>query len=144
MTEPTIRPRDRDAIIQSLRAGVVPRTGQHLIRSVAMEKKLVTAHADLTPDRRLYGTDGQARSLYAELMRNLATRAKPEGGALASVVERFIGSALDEARASGGTPEDVIRHRLAYGATPAPRARVQRPARWDRVDHRRRHAYRVG
>jgi hypothetical protein len=27
-----IRPKDRDAVIQSLRAGVVPRTGQHLIQ----------------------------------------------------------------------------------------------------------------
>ena len=28
----TIRPRDRDAVLQSLRAGVVPRIGQHLIQ----------------------------------------------------------------------------------------------------------------
>src|SRR3546814_3013697 len=28
----TIRAKDRDAVIQSLRAGVVPRTGQHLIQ----------------------------------------------------------------------------------------------------------------
>ena len=27
----SIRPKDRDAVIQSLRAGVVPRTGQHLV-----------------------------------------------------------------------------------------------------------------
>ena len=31
-TIPTIRPRDRDAVLQSLRAGVVPRAGQHLIQ----------------------------------------------------------------------------------------------------------------
>jgi len=128
-----IRPRERDAILNSLGAGIVPRVGQQhiqvgrakelaalvedidriaeggsairfvigeygsgktfflqLIRSVAMEKRLVTAHADLTPDRRLHATGGQARSLYAELMRNLATRSKPEGGALPSIVERFI------------------------------------------------------
>ena len=46
----------------------------HLVRSIAMEKRLVTAHADLNPDRRLHATGGQARGLYAELMRNLATR----------------------------------------------------------------------
>lgn len=156
MTDSRIRPRDRDAIIQSLRAGVVPHSGQqhiqvgradevhalvgdieriadggsavrfvigeygsgktfflHLIRAVALEKRLVTVHADLGPDRRLHATGGQARSLYAELTRNLATRAKPDGGALSSVVERFVSQAVTEARASGETPASVIHQRLA-------------------------------
>lgn len=150
-----IKARDRDALIQSLRAGVVPRVGQHLIqvgrvreiealikdveriseggsafrivtgeygagktfflnlvRSIGMEKKLVTASADLTPDRRLHATGGQARSLYAELMKNLATRTKPEGGALTAVVEKFISQALTEASAAGKTPEAVIQEKL--------------------------------
>lgn len=152
----TIRAKDRDALLQSLRAGVVPRAGQHLIqvgrareiesllkdiervgaagaafrvvigeygsgktfflnlvRSVAMEKKLVTAAADLNPDRRLHATGGQARSLYAELMRNLATRIRPEGGALGSVVEKFVSSVLQEAKAVGETPEAIIHEKLA-------------------------------
>jgi len=151
-----IQPRERDAIIASLRAGMVPRIGQrhiqvgraaelqaavhdvdriagggagcrfvigeygsgktfflHLVRSVALEKRLVTVHADLSPDRRLHAASGQARSLYAELMRNLATRARPDGGALASVVERFVTGALSEANASGDDPQDAIRSRLA-------------------------------
>ena len=150
-----IRPRDRDAVIQSLRAGVVPRAGQHLIqvgrtkeieslitdidrigdggstfrlaigeygsgktfflnlvRAVAMEKKLVVASADLNPDRRLHATGGQARSLYAELMRNMATRTKPDGGALGGVVEKFIGSAKTEAKAAGTSTESVLRQKL--------------------------------
>lgn len=152
----TIRAKDRDALLQSLRAGVVPRAGQHLIqvgrareiesllkdiervgaagaafrvvigeygsgktfflnlvRSVAMEKKLVTAAADLNPDRRLHATGGQARSLYAELMRNLATRIRPEGGALGSVVEKFVSSVLQEAKVVGETPEAIIHEKLA-------------------------------
>ncbi|MBN8230516.1 ATP-binding protein [Corallococcus macrosporus] len=155
-TQGRIRPKDRDAIIQSLRAGVVPRVGQqhiqvgrveevkalvrdveriaeggsgirfvigeygsgktfflNLIRSIALEKRLVTVHADLNPDRRIHATDGKARNLYAELMRNLATRAKPEGGALPSVVERFVSSALTDARTRGIQPEAVIREKLA-------------------------------
>ncbi|WP_426734803.1 ATP-binding protein [Myxococcus faecalis] len=151
-----IRPKDRDTIVQSLRAGVVPRVGQqhiqvgraeevralvrdveriaeggsairfvigeygsgktfflNLIRSIALEKRLVTLHADLNPDRRLHATDGKARSLYAELMRNLSTRARPEGGALASVVERFVSSALTDAKGRGLNPEVVIREKLA-------------------------------
>lgn len=152
-----IRPKERDAVVQSLRAGVVPRTGQHLIqvgrireietlvsdmvrvadggssfrlvigeygagktfflnlvRSIAMEKKLVVASADLNPDRRLHASGGQARSLYAELMRNLATRTKPEGGALGGIVEKFIATAKSEAKEAGRSTEDVIRHKLGH------------------------------
>lgn len=150
-----IRPREREAILQSLRAGVVPRIGQrhiqvgraaevraligdisriadggsgcrfvigsygsgktfflYLVRSIALEKRLVTIHADLSPDRRLHATGGQARSLYAELMRNIATRAKPDGGAMASIVERFVSQALSEARQTGQDPQVVVRARL--------------------------------
>lgn len=150
-----IRPKDRDAVIQSLRAGVVPKTGQHLVqvgrtreietlvgdidriadggsafrlvtgeygagksfflnlvRSVGLEKKLVVASADLNPDRRLHSSGGQARSLYAELMRNLSTRAKPDGGALGGVVEKFIATAKAEAKAAGVDTENVIRKKL--------------------------------
>lgn len=84
----------------------------HLVRSIALERRLVTVHADLSPDRRLHATGGQARSLYAELMRNMATRAKPDGGALPSVVERFVTTALMEARESGRPAQVIIRQRL--------------------------------
>ncbi|WDJ35711.1 ATP-binding protein [Xanthomonas campestris] len=150
-----IRAKDRDAVIQSLRAGVVPRAGQHLIqvgrirevetlvsdidrladggssfrlvvgeygagktfflnlvRAIAMERKLVVASADLNPDRRLHASGGQARSLYAELMRNLATRTKPDGGALPGVVEKFIATAKTEAKAKDVPTEQVIRAKL--------------------------------
>jgi len=150
-----IRPRDRDALMQALRAGVVPRAGQHLIqvgrskeieallkdldrmadggtgfrlvigeygsgktfflnlvRAVAMEKKMVATVADLNPDRRLHATGGQARSLYAELTRNLATRTKPEGGALPGIVEKFIFTAKTEATTEGLTPGAVIQRKL--------------------------------
>jgi hypothetical protein len=85
----------------------------YLIRSIALEKKLVTVHADLTVDRRLQAAGGQARSLYAELMRNMATRAKPDGGAVPSVVERFVTSAIQEASQQQVNPEVVIRERMA-------------------------------
>lgn len=152
-----IRPKDRDAVVQSLRAGVVPRTGQHLVqvgrtreiqtlvgdidriadggstfrlvigeygagktfflnlvRAIAMEKKLVVASADLNPDRRLHASGGQARSLYAELMRNVSTRTKPDGGALAGIVEKFIAQAKTEAKTAGQETETVIRHKLEH------------------------------
>lgn len=150
-----IKSKDRDAVIQSLRAGVVPRLGQHLIqvgrakeiaalirdvdrvadagsafrvvvgeygsgktfflnlvRGIAMEKKLVTMHADLTPDRRLHATGGQARSLYAELAKNTSTRMKPDGGALQGIVERFISQAKSEAKQTGCSSESIIKNNL--------------------------------
>lgn len=85
----------------------------NLVRLVALEKRLVTVHADLGPDRRLQSTGGQARGLYAEGMRNLATRNRPEGGGLGSVVERFVTEAADEARTKGVAVEETIRARLA-------------------------------
>lgn len=51
----------------------------NLIRVVALEKRLVTVQADFAPDRRLHATGGRARNLYAEAIRNMATRNRPEG-----------------------------------------------------------------
>ncbi len=83
-----------------------------LTASIAAEKKLVTATADLTPDRRLQSTSGLARGLYAELMRNLATRSTPDGGALPGVVDRFVTTAQSAARSRGVSAGAVIADRL--------------------------------
>jgi hypothetical protein len=58
-----------------------------VVRSIALEKKLVSVSADLSPDRRIHSSGGQARNLYSELMKNMSTRNKPDGNALLSVVE---------------------------------------------------------
>jgi len=152
-----LKPRERDAIVQALRAGVVPKLGlrhlqvgraheieelvkdidriadggsairfiigeygsgktffMNLIRLVALEKGLVVMFADLAPDRRLHATSGQARGLYAEMARNLSTRTKPDGGALASVVERFVSQVQQEAEAKDQLTGSVIRERLSH------------------------------
>jgi hypothetical protein len=84
-----------------------------LIRAIALEKRLVTVNADLTPDRRLQATAGQARALYAELMRNLSTRSKPDGGALPTLVERFVGKAVEDSKSRGVEPVAIIHEYLA-------------------------------
>jgi hypothetical protein len=155
MSQP-IRPKDRETLIQALRAGVVPRFGQYLIqvgrsneinallkdietladggtafrlvigeygsgktfflnliRALALEKKLVATTADLSPDRRLHASGGQARSLFAELSKNLSTRTKPDGGALPGIVEKFIFTATSEAKEGGISVETVIQKKLA-------------------------------
>lgn len=83
------------------------------IRTIALEKKLVTVNADLSPDRRIHASGGQARNLYSELMRNLATRNKPEGNALTSLVEKFVTLARKQSDQSGESVESVIQSRLA-------------------------------
>ncbi|RJQ75949.1 ATP-binding protein [Amycolatopsis panacis] len=84
----------------------------NLVRSIAAERKLVTTAADLSPDRRLHASGGQARSLYAELMRNIATRSTPDGNALPSIVERFVTSAIQESTSAATSPATVIAGRL--------------------------------
>jgi hypothetical protein len=84
-----------------------------VVRSIALEKKLVTVNADLSPDRRVHASSGQARNLYSELMRNLATRNKPDGNALASVVERFVTQARKEADEKNTDVSTVIHQKLA-------------------------------
>ncbi len=80
---------------------------------MALEKGLVVMFADLAPDRRIYASGGQARGLYAEMARNLSTRTKPDGGALASVVERFVSQAHRDAEARDMPTSALIRERLA-------------------------------
>jgi hypothetical protein len=84
----------------------------NLVRAIALEKKLVTVHADLNPDRRLHASGGQARSLYAELARSISTRTKPEGGAMPGIVEKFIFEATSEAKSNGKAADEIIRTRL--------------------------------
>jgi hypothetical protein len=151
----TIKPRERNAILQSLRAGVVPRIGlQHiqvgrkdevaailsdldriaqdgatvrfiigrygsgksfflnLARMVALEKKFVVVQADISPDRRLHASSGQARSLYSELMHNMSAGAKRDGGALPGLVERWVSEVEFEAKETGGDPQKEIYRRL--------------------------------
>jgi hypothetical protein len=158
MTKPakTIRPKERDTIIQALSAGVVPRVGlahiqvgragevaamlrdvdrisdagaavrfvigeygagktffASIVRLIALERKCVTMHADLSPNRRIHGSGGQARALYAEAVSNMATRNKPEGGALQSVIERLVTDAAKEAGEKGVPVGGVIDQKLA-------------------------------
>lgn len=84
-----------------------------LARLVALQRKVVVVHVDLTPERRLHANQGQARLLYAELMRNMATRTKPEGGALSSILERFITEAERAAEVAQRPVAEVIGELLA-------------------------------
>ena len=60
------------------------------IRSYVMDRGFAVADADLSPERRLQGTKGQGLATYRELIRNLATKTRPEGGALMLILDRWI------------------------------------------------------
>jgi len=146
-----IKNKERDAIIQSLKSGVVPRLGlQHiqvgrsqelgslvknienikdggtafrfvigeygsgktfflqLVKSIALEKGLVTINADLAPNKRLHASDGQARTLFSELINSASTRTKKDGNALDNILERFINSMIEQANSSGDSVSCTI------------------------------------
>ena len=67
------------------------------IRNYVMDKGFIVADADLSPERRLQGTRGQGLATYRELIGNLSTKTKPEGGALTLVLDRWISGVQTEA-----------------------------------------------
>lgn len=78
------------------------------IRNYVMDKGFIVVDADLSPERRLMGTKGQGLATYRELIGNLSTKTKPEGGALTLVLDRWISqvqsSAMTKSGLSAGDP----------------------------------------
>lgn len=151
-----IRMKARNAIIQSLKAGVTPKIGiQHIqvgrkkeieamtsdinrivegeatfrlivgeygsgktfflnvTRSIALEKNLVTIHADLSPDHRIFSSTGKARNLYTELIHSISTRNKPNGNALRNIIEKFITQVRIEADNKNENETEILKKRLS-------------------------------
>jgi hypothetical protein len=69
----------------------------HLLNTVAMKQKFVVANADFTPQNRLYASDGKALALYSAIIDNLAIQTKPEGGALSTLLEKWIDQVITKA-----------------------------------------------
>ena len=84
------------------------------IRTHSMGENFVVADADLSPERRLQGGQGQGLSTYRELIRNLSTKTRPEAGALALVLDRWViniqRKAAEECGSSSGTVYDQAFH----------------------------------
>jgi BREX system ATP-binding protein BrxC/D len=151
-----IKRRERDAVMNSLQAGLVPRTGLHLIqvgridevkamlaslesieqggaafrivmgrfgsgksfflnliRTLALQKRMVVVQADMTTERRINASGGQARALFCELMKNLAIKSKPDGEALRNLCEGWISRIQNEVKTAGGNDEEVKRRIFA-------------------------------
>ena len=77
------------------------------IRNYVMDRGFIVADADLSPERRLQGTGGQGLATYRELIGNLSTKTKPEGGALTLVLDRWINAVQTAAmQETGLSPDD--------------------------------------
>lgn len=76
------------------------------VRNYVMDKNFVVVDGDLSPERRLQGTKGQGLATYRELIQNLATKTRPEGGALTLILDRWINTVLQEVASETGLDED--------------------------------------
>ncbi|MDQ6530103.1 ATP-binding protein [Flavobacterium sp. LHD-85] len=81
----------------------------HLLNTVALKQKFVVANADFTPDNRLYSNDGKGVALYAAIMDNVAIQTKPEGGALPTLMEKWIEQVVMKTAESNNIPLENIR-----------------------------------
>jgi hypothetical protein len=79
----------------------------NLVRTLALQKRMVVIQADMSMERRLHATGGEARALYSELTKNLATKSKTDGGALRNLCEGWISGLQHEVTQNGGKDEDV-------------------------------------
>lgn len=75
-----------------------------LVRGYALEREFVTADADLTPERRFSGSDGAGLATYRELIKNLACKSSPEGGALPVILAKWFTALRTDAVAEGADP----------------------------------------
>lgn len=85
------------------------------IRTHAMGEGFVVADADLSPERRLQGGQGQGLATYRELIRNLSTKTRPEGGALTLILDKWVANiqAEEEAATAGGPAGTGLREQFA-------------------------------
>ncbi|MBR5616257.1 MAG: ATP-binding protein [Clostridia bacterium] len=75
-----------------------------LVRGYALERDFVTADVDLSPERRLYGSGGSGVATYRELMKNLASKASPDGAALPKILARWLTALQAEVMNRGFSP----------------------------------------
>ena len=147
--EPVIPRRILSALLSSLSAGVVPRSGApyiaigrhreiaallsdletvsqngsairfiigrygggksfliQLIRGYAIDRDFICADADLSTERRLYGSKGTGLATYRELIKNLSSKASPDGGALPKIIARWLSTLQSELVEGGLSPEE--------------------------------------
>ena len=81
----------------------------HLLNTVATKQKFVVANADFTPENRLFSNDGKAVALYSAIMDNVAIQTKPEGGALPTLLDKWIEQVVSKTAQINNIPITEIR-----------------------------------
>ena len=79
-----------------------------LIRNYANERGFVCADTDLTPERRLYGTNGSGVATYRELMKNMSSKMSPDGGAMPKIIAKWISDIKLSLVSRGMTPDTPV------------------------------------
>lgn len=90
------------------------------IRNYATAKGFAVVDADLSPERRFAGTKGQGLATYKELIQNLSTKSKPDGGALPLILEKWISGIQSSVKAesdAGGDDFDRLVEKQIYTVT---------------------------
>lgn len=82
----------------------------HLLNTVALKQKFVVANADFTPENRIYANDGKSVLLYSAIMDNIAIQTKPEGGALPTLLEKWIEQVIIKTSEENGISLAEIRN----------------------------------
>jgi hypothetical protein len=82
----------------------------HLLNTVALKQKFVVANADFTPDNRLYSNDGKGVALYSSIIDNIAIQTKADGGALPSLLEKWIEQTILKTSTNNNVPIEDIRN----------------------------------
>lgn len=82
----------------------------HLLNTVALKQKFVVANADFTPDNRLYSNDGKGVALYSSIIDNIGIQTKPDGGALPSLLEKWIEQTILKTSTNNNVPIGDIRN----------------------------------
>lgn len=86
-----------------------------LMRGYALEKGFITADADLSPERRLCGTKGTGRATFKEIMKNLASKSSPDGGALNGIITKWFSSLQYDVITEGISPDSEDFQRAVTG-----------------------------
>lgn len=81
----------------------------HLMNTVATKQKFVVSNADFTPDNRLYANDRKAVALYSAIMDNVSIHTKPEGGALPTLLDKWIEQVVSKTAQLNNIPITEIR-----------------------------------
>ena len=80
-----------------------------LSRGYALDRGFVTADCDLSPERKLSGSNGAGLATYRELMKNIAVKSSPDGGALPVIFGKWFAEVGSEVERDG-----FVRDSAAY------------------------------